>query len=90
MMLVKVSKKVRVRVNPYSIAERRVPKLIPVLDSQPAGDVTVGCHYFLPGCISRQLGQTEGRTLHHYVNPAAYTHTHTHSYITAYRPGLPG
>ena len=27
-MLVKVSKKVRVRVNPYSIAKRRVPKLI--------------------------------------------------------------
>ena len=25
--------------NPYSITERRVPKLIPVLGSQPAGDV---------------------------------------------------
>ena len=38
--------------SPYSIAERRVPELIPVLDSQPAGDVTnpaVGCHYFPPG-----------------------------------------
>ena len=26
--------------NPYSIAERRVPELIPVLCSQPAGDVS--------------------------------------------------
>jgi len=25
--------------SPYSIAERRVPELIPVLGSQPAGDV---------------------------------------------------
>jgi len=25
--------------SPYSITERRVPKLIPVLGSQPAGDV---------------------------------------------------
>jgi len=37
----------------YSIAERRVPELIPVLGSQPAGDViidqAVGCHYFPPG-----------------------------------------
>jgi len=26
--------------SPYSITERRVPQLIPVLDSQPAGDVS--------------------------------------------------
>jgi len=26
--------------SPYSITERRVPGLIPVLDSQPAGDVS--------------------------------------------------
>jgi len=26
--------------NPYSIVERRVPELIPVLGSQPAGDVS--------------------------------------------------
>ena len=26
--------------SPYSIAERRVPELIPVLSSQPAGDVS--------------------------------------------------
>jgi len=26
--------------SPYSFAERRVPDLIPVLDSQPAGDVS--------------------------------------------------
>ena len=26
--------------SPYSITERRVPKLIPVLDSQPAGGVS--------------------------------------------------
>ena len=39
--------------SPYSIAERRVPELIPVLGSQPAGDVNlnpaVGYHYFSPG-----------------------------------------
>jgi len=39
--------------SPYSITERWVPELIPVLGSQPAGDViinpTVGCHYFPPG-----------------------------------------
>jgi len=40
--------------SPYSIAERMVPELIPVLGSQPAGDVniinqTVGCYYFPPG-----------------------------------------
>jgi len=33
--------------SPYSIAERRVPEMIPVLGSQPAGDVNhkpaVGC-----------------------------------------------
>ena len=28
-----------IKVSPYSIAERRVPELNPVLDSQPAGDV---------------------------------------------------
>ena len=43
---------------PYSIIERRVLELIPVLCSQPAGDVShkpgaVGCHYFPPGL---QLG----------------------------------
>ena len=31
--------------SPYSITERRVPELIPVLDSQPAGDVS-----HKPGC----------------------------------------
>jgi len=39
--------------SPYSITERRVPELIPVLGSQPVGDVShkpaVGCHYFAPG-----------------------------------------
>ena len=42
--------------SPYSIAERRVPELIPVLGSQPAGDVSHKpdgklpiCHYFPPG-----------------------------------------
>jgi len=29
-----------VKSGPYSITERRVPKLIPVLGSQPAGDVS--------------------------------------------------
>jgi len=39
-------------ISPYSIAERRVPEVIPVLGSQPAGDVidtAPGCHYFPPG-----------------------------------------
>jgi len=43
------------KASPYSIAERRVPELIPVLGSQPAGDMShklpggIGCHYFPPG-----------------------------------------
>jgi len=32
--------KVKGKGSPYSIAERRVPELIPVLGSQPAGDVS--------------------------------------------------
>jgi len=36
--------------SPYSITERRVPKLITVLRSQTAGDVShKPCHYFPPG-----------------------------------------
>ena len=40
--------------SPYSITKRRVPELIPVLGSQPAGDVShkhggIGCHYVPPG-----------------------------------------
>jgi len=37
--------------SPYLIAERRVPELIPVLCSQPAGDVShkPKGHYFPPG-----------------------------------------
>jgi len=39
--------------SPHLITERRVPELIPVLCSQPAGDVSqnpaVGCHYFPTG-----------------------------------------
>ena len=31
--------KVKGKLSPYSITERRVPELIPVLGSQPAGDV---------------------------------------------------
>ena len=30
----------KVKSSPYSITERRVPELIPVLGSQPAGDVS--------------------------------------------------
>ena len=37
--------------SPYSIAERRVPELIPVLGSQPAGDVSVNS---LPKTVTRQ------------------------------------
>jgi len=40
------------KVSPYSTADRRVPELIPVLGSQPAGDVShkpaVCYHYFPP------------------------------------------
>jgi len=39
--------------SPYSITERRVPEPIPVLGSQPPGDVSHKpggkCHYFPPG-----------------------------------------
>jgi len=37
--------------SPYSTAARKVPELMPVLGSQPAGDVShkPDCHYFLPG-----------------------------------------
>jgi len=34
------SSRVKGRGSPYSITERRVPELIPVLGSQPAGDVS--------------------------------------------------
>jgi len=34
------SKKGRPKGSPYSTAERRVPRMIPVLGSQPAGDVS--------------------------------------------------
>ena len=50
-----IVKGVKGKGSPYSITERRVPELIPVLGSQPAGDVSllinpaVGCHYFPPG-----------------------------------------
>ena len=36
----KVSSVVKGKASPYSIIERRVPELIPVLGSQPAGDVS--------------------------------------------------
>jgi len=44
----------KVKVAQYSIAESKVPELILVLGSQPAGDMShkpggIGCHYFLPG-----------------------------------------
>ena len=46
-------KSVKGKGSPCSITERRVPELIPVLGSQPAGEVShkpgVGCHYFPPG-----------------------------------------
>ena len=32
--------------SPYSITERRVPELIPVLGSQPAGDVNIGVNSY--------------------------------------------
>jgi len=40
--------------SPYSITERRVPELISVVGSQPAGvmNPAVGCHYFPPGLQS--------------------------------------
>ena len=44
----------RGRGSPYSLTERRVPEMIPVLGSQPAGDAShkpggIGCEYFPPG-----------------------------------------
>jgi len=36
----KISKKGKVQGRAYSTAKRRVPELIPILDSQPAGDVS--------------------------------------------------
>jgi len=43
----------KVGASPYSTTERRVPELITVLGSQPAGDVShkpgSGCHYSPPG-----------------------------------------
>ena len=38
---------------PYSIAERRVPELIPVLDSQPAADVSHKLGGRLPSLSAR-------------------------------------
>jgi len=39
--------------SPYSIAERRVPELIPVLGRQPAGDVSLKPGGRLPLLIAR-------------------------------------
>jgi len=39
-LLLTITKHVKVEGSPYSITERRVPELIPVLGSQPAGDVS--------------------------------------------------
>jgi len=53
--------------SPYSVAERRVPELIPILGSQPAGDVSqnpaAGCHFFSPGpqLPSRPVGRYQFR-----------------------------
>jgi len=35
-----INKYVKSKGSPYSITERRIPELIPVLGSQPAGDVS--------------------------------------------------
>jgi len=44
---------IEVKDSPYSITERRVPELMPVLGSQPAEDVSHkpdgGCRYFSSG-----------------------------------------
>ena len=37
--------------SPYSITERRVPELIPVLGSQPAGDLVIDPVVGLSTCI---------------------------------------
>ena len=47
--------------SPYSIAEHRVPELIPVLGSQPAGDAS-----HKPGAVDLQVTQV--------INPAAGCH----------------
>jgi len=42
-----------VKGSPYSIAEHRVPQLIPVLGSQPAGDMSHKPGTRLPVCSAR-------------------------------------
>ena len=54
--------------SPYSITERRVPELIPVLGSQPAGDVSHkpdGCYKF---CCSVNRGTMAVNSLPKTVN----------------------
>jgi len=43
--------------SPYSITERRVPELIPVLGSQPAGDVSHKPCGRLPLCATIFFGE---------------------------------
>jgi len=57
-LLFVICKKVKVAHTRFT--ERTVPELIPVLGSQPAGDVNhepdgIGCHYFPPGQQSPPL-----------------------------------
>jgi len=63
----------KVKGSPYSITERRVPELIPVLGSQPAGEVS-----HKPICYILASGYTA-----HY-----YTHTYTHPFNSPFL-GLP-
>jgi len=51
--VVRHHKKGRPKGSPYSIAERRFPKLIPVLGSQPAGNVSHKVRGRLPLLSSR-------------------------------------
>ena len=44
--------------SPYSITERRVPELIPVLGSQPAGDVSHKPGGWLPLLSANLVGKT--------------------------------
>ena len=46
----------RVKGSPYSITERKVPELIPVLGSQPAGDVSHKPGGRLPLLSARLVG----------------------------------
>jgi len=71
------------KASPYSITERRVPELIPVLGSQPAGDVShkPGGEYGDMVKIGHAVPELRSRT-----DRQPHTHTHTHRPIVLTGP----